>query len=184
MSKPKPETKICKHCQTEIPYKAKVCPQCRKKQGGKLKWIIIGILILIVAIGAFGGGDDTDSTDSTKTESAEKKEKKEKKKIDYTKVSAVELDKVLDKNAAKAAKQYKGKYLEISGTLGNIDSDLSYFDVDGNDFDFTIIQCYIQNEEQENIILEMEQGDKITVRGKCTDVGELMGYSIEVDSIK
>ena len=28
------ETKVCKHCQTEIPKKAKVCPNCRKKQGG------------------------------------------------------------------------------------------------------------------------------------------------------
>ena len=31
------DTKICKHCQSEIPKKAKICPNCRKKQGGKLK---------------------------------------------------------------------------------------------------------------------------------------------------
>ena len=30
----KKETKVCKHCQSEIPAKAKVCPNCRKKQGG------------------------------------------------------------------------------------------------------------------------------------------------------
>ncbi len=40
------ETKLCKHCQTEIPKKAKVCPNCRKKQGGKLKWIIIAIVVI------------------------------------------------------------------------------------------------------------------------------------------
>ena len=39
-------TKICKHCQSEIPKKAKVCPNCRKKQGGKLKWIIIAIVVI------------------------------------------------------------------------------------------------------------------------------------------
>ena len=33
MKKEKPTTKICKYCKTEIPYGAKVCPQCRKKQG-------------------------------------------------------------------------------------------------------------------------------------------------------
>ena len=32
MKKEKPTTKLCKHCKTEIPYDAKVCPNCRKKQ--------------------------------------------------------------------------------------------------------------------------------------------------------
>lgn len=40
MGKEKPATKTCKHCKTEIPAGAKVCPQCRKKQGGALKWVI------------------------------------------------------------------------------------------------------------------------------------------------
>ncbi len=59
MAKEKSETKICKHCQTEIPYKAKVCPQCRKKvKGGKLKWIIPALLAVVV-VGAIGGsGED------------------------------------------------------------------------------------------------------------------------------
>ena len=40
------ETKICKHCQTEIPKKAKVCPQCRKKvKGGKLKVFYLFIVV-------------------------------------------------------------------------------------------------------------------------------------------
>jgi len=52
------ETKICKYCQTEIPKKAKVCPQCRKKQGGKLKWIIIAVLAIIIIGAVAGGGED------------------------------------------------------------------------------------------------------------------------------
>ncbi len=51
------ETKLCKHCQSEIPKKAKVCPQCRKKQkGGILKWIVIGIVVLLIISAAAGGG--------------------------------------------------------------------------------------------------------------------------------
>lgn len=52
------ETKICKHCQSEIPKKAKVCPQCRKKQGGKMKWIVIAVLFVAIIGIAAGGGDD------------------------------------------------------------------------------------------------------------------------------
>lgn len=57
MSKEKPTTKICKHCKSEIPYEAKVCPQCRKKQGGKLKWVIIA-LVAILFIGAMAGNGE------------------------------------------------------------------------------------------------------------------------------
>ena len=53
------QTKLCKHCQTEIPKKAKVCPQCRKKQGGIGKWIIISIVVFII-IGALGSTSSSD----------------------------------------------------------------------------------------------------------------------------
>lgn len=43
------ETKTCKHCQSEIPKKAKTCPICRKKQSGILKWIVIILIVLILA---------------------------------------------------------------------------------------------------------------------------------------
>lgn len=52
-------TKLCKHCKTEIPAGAKVCPNCKKKQGGVLKWIIIAIVVIGVIGAAAGGGDDT-----------------------------------------------------------------------------------------------------------------------------
>lgn len=51
------QTKKCKHCQSDIPKKAKVCPNCRKKQGGILKWIIIVIVVLILFACASGGGE-------------------------------------------------------------------------------------------------------------------------------
>lgn len=54
------ETKLCKHCQTEIPKKAKVCPNCRKKQGGGIgKWIgLVIMLFVIIGIATSGSGDD------------------------------------------------------------------------------------------------------------------------------
>ena len=58
MKKEKPTTKLCKHCKTEIPYDAKVCPNCRKKQkGGKLKWILIIAVVAVIALLIYGSGN-------------------------------------------------------------------------------------------------------------------------------
>lgn len=54
------ETKKCKYCKTEIPKDAKVCPNCRKKQSGIAKWIIIAIVIIVIIGAVAGGGDDKD----------------------------------------------------------------------------------------------------------------------------
>lgn len=60
------ETKKCKHCQSDIPKKAKVCPNCRKKQGGIFKWILIVIVALII-IGSVGGNEDKPTKVSSNT---------------------------------------------------------------------------------------------------------------------
>ncbi len=80
MKKENSGTKTCKHCKTEIPYDAKVCPQCRKKQkGGILKWLLI-VIVLVIIIGVVIGSSSDDkkvknvtpknnSTDTTKESS-------------------------------------------------------------------------------------------------------------------
>lgn len=181
MAKEKPTTKICKHCKTEIPYDAKVCPQCRKKQGGGCLTKILIALVVLIVIGfvATSGDDEPKSDSSGKEDSTTVSEK-----IEYKSCSVTEMMELLDSNAAKASKTYKDKYLEITGVLDVIDSDMSYISLVGDgDFEIIGVQCYIQNEEQEEQVLEMSVGDKITLKGKCTDVGEVLGYSFDIDSI-
>ena len=57
------DTKKCKHCQMDIPKKAKVCPYCRKKQTSKAKTIAIVVFVFfcLYAIG-------TSDTNTAKTE--------------------------------------------------------------------------------------------------------------------
>lgn len=79
-------TKICKHCKSEIPVGAKVCPQCRKKQGmGCLPKVLIALaVIIVIGIVAGLGGDDTDTntTNNTPNEETSSSTKKEETKED------------------------------------------------------------------------------------------------------
>ena len=91
------KTKKCKYCKTEIPADAKVCPQCRKKlKGGKLKWVVLIILVGAI-IGAVAGESDSESDKSAATAtSSEKKEtaaksKEEAAPIEYTAVSVNDM---------------------------------------------------------------------------------------------
>lgn len=182
MKKEKPTTKICKHCKTEIPYGAKICPQCRKKQKGGIISKVLIVLVVLIVLGSLIGSDEDNNSDNTAGTNTANNANQE---IEYQQVSVAEMMNLLDTNAAKATKEYKGKYLEITGTLEVIDSDLAYISVhSGEDFTFIGVMCYIQNEEQENKVLEMEIGQEITVQGKCTDVGEVLGYSMDIDTIK
>lgn len=67
MKKEKPTTKLCKHCKTEIPYGAKVCPQCRKKQrpGGCLIAVLVVIGLGLLGT-CFGGASENDGNDTKK----------------------------------------------------------------------------------------------------------------------
>jgi hypothetical protein len=108
----------------------------------------------------------------------------EEQEIEYIPVTADELLDALSANALKAQNDYKGQYLEISGILGTIDSDGKYIDVTTESFNITPIQCYIKTDEQKQIIMNMSAGDDITVKGYCKSVGEVLGYSINIDSIE
>lgn len=58
------ETKLCKHCKSEIPAEAKVCPSCQKKQGGITKWVIIAAGIIVIGAFASIGNSDNDNKDN------------------------------------------------------------------------------------------------------------------------
>lgn len=184
------ETKLCKHCQMEIPKKAKVCPNCKKKvKGGVLKWVIIAIIAIAVIGALAGGGDDGSSKEDTNAqtnESVSAKDEKEETEITYKKYEVGKLVEDLENNALKASDTYKDQYVKLTGVVGTIDSSGDYICVNasGGDFSMYNVQCFINNEEQKKAIMELSDGESVVVKGKITDVGEVMGYSLSLDSIK
>lgn len=78
-------TKLCKHCKTEIPKNAKVCPNCRKKQSGIGKWILIVVVAFILFGAASTGEQKPKKVEPEKVESTEKSGKKKKKAKDREK---------------------------------------------------------------------------------------------------
>lgn len=156
-----------------------------KKKGGKLKWVVLAV-VAIGVIGAVGGNSDSStSTSSTSTKAESAKEADTPAPIEYTSVSVNDMMSQLDDNALGASDKYKGQYLEITGRLGTIDSSGKYISLYPDD-EYAIIgvQCQIKNDEQRSKVASMAKGDTVTLKGKCTTVGEVLGYSVDIEEIE
>lgn len=179
------ETKKCKYCQSDIPKKAKVCPVCKKKQGGRGCLIAVGVVVALGIIGAVAGGGGSSSNSNSAASTAAKAEETTAAPIEYTAYTVDEMMADLKSNAMNASDKYKGQYLEITGKLSVIDSNGKYISVNPDDqFAILGVQCYIKSDEQKDAIKTKSIGDSITVKGKCKDVGEVLGYSLDIDSVE
>ena len=176
----------CKTCGEAIAKSAKVCPKCGAKQKGHTGLIILAAVVILLVVFAMAGGGSSSSSSSGSQSNSESSEKPEEP-ITYTSVNIADMMSALDNNAAAANDEYNDKYLSITGRLSNIDAQGSYIDIVDPDNEFAILgcQCYIKgNEEIASIVKTLSKGDIITVKGKITDVGEVFGYSMNIDSIE
>ena len=187
----------CKTCGAEIASKAKSCPQCgakNKKPFYKKWWFWIILVFVFVGSAGIGSGDtNTDSTTgntptNSSTQYTSSKETTETPvEISYAHYDVTELFDALSGNALKAKNTYKDQYVEIEGYLSVIDSDSNYISVGAqpNNYQYLLqnVQCYIKTKDQLTQVMDLNIGDSITVRGKIKDVGEILGYSLNIDSI-
>ena len=188
---------VCSHCGAEIASSAKVCPKCggkNKKPIYKRTWFIILAVIIVLGIisSAFGGGNkETESSGSSNNgsvsavSSQKTEEQTSEQEITYIPYTVSQLMSDLDTNALGASEKYKGQYVELTGKLNAIDSDGKYIDiVSGDDeFEFIGVTCYIKSDEQKAVIMSASTGDTLVVKGKITDVGDVLGYYLNIDEI-
>lgn len=186
----KQDRKYCKLCGAEVTdNKAKKCANCGAKISKPIykKWWFWVIIALGVIMIASSGGDqngeiETSETDSSNSESQEKPLEKQYEIVDLQTM----LD-TLEQNALKAENVYQDKYVQIEGKIANFDSDGKYISiepVDADEWNFETVQCYIKQESHRQFLMEKMKGDVVTIKGKIISIGELLGYSMNIEEIE
>lgn len=170
---------VCPACGKEIAANAKTCPTCGakiKKPFYKKWWFIVLIIIILVGV---GGTMESESPTSGENEG------QEQEKIEYIVCTIDEMEDLLTENALSAEEKYQGQYVEVTGELRTIDSDGDYIAIYAlhNDFDLLGMTCSIKNDEQLEQVKKMSVGDKVTIRGKVTQVGEILGFTMNITGI-
>lgn len=159
------------------------------KKAGKglaIAGLVLGILSLILATAINAGTssaiDDAINGDSS---NAPVINDKTNNQIEYTTVNIDDMEDALENNAAAAKDTYNGKYLEISGRLGTIDSDLKYISLlsPTDDWDLIGIHCTLKNQNVKDAVKTLSKDQNIIVKGKITDVGEVLGYYLDAYEI-
>lgn len=104
--------------------------------------------------------------------------------VEYADITAKKLIDDLNKNALAAKDKYKGQYVAVSGLVSTIDSSGDYIAVAPDKYSFNTIHCSIKSDAVLKKVMELSSGSKVTVYGKITDVGEVLGYYLDIHDIK
>ena len=142
------------------------------------KYFFTACVMAVFAIG-FAASDDSESSSSSVTQ--------EEIPTNVTQVDVVDMLLDLEQNEMRAQKKYSNKWFNITGILGSMDSEGEYFSLRGDAFGMTSVHCKIPADKREEItdkLVNMEKGDHIVVKGKVTDMGEIMGYYVTIVEVR
>ena len=174
-------------------------------------WLVVGIYVFIMLIGVGSGifsvAEDvaTEGASTSITETQPKPSQKEpvvekpvieepikeepiveKPTIHYQSVTVKQLFDELEANALRAEKTYQDAYVAVTGKLSTIDCDGSYITIIASNDEWGLewVQCYITDDSQMDKIINFNKGDKITVYGQITTIGEIIGYGLDITDIE
>lgn len=143
-------------------------------------------MLLLCAFGVFAlGSGDSSSTSGSESQATETTTETTAEVV-YEVVDLQTMFDALDENAMKAENAYQKKAIEISCQIASFDSDGSYISVEpvgAGDFNLKTAMCYIKNETQKEFLIEKNVGDTITIKGQVKSIGEVLGYSIDIDEV-
>jgi hypothetical protein len=206
------DTKLCPYCGEEVKTEAKKCKHCHsmldseqvqarqqtaptarpvaqptaaKKPIYKRWWAWVAAIVVLFLFIASSGSGDKNSATSTPASTTSTVQNEAPAVVVPMVVTTDKLIDDLRDNALKASGTYKDQHVELTGKLSNIDSSGKYFSLSklSDEFSFDSILCRI-DESHLDTVMNFTMGQKVTVTGKITDVGEVMGYTMKVETIK
>lgn len=169
----------------EKAYKKASRPWYKKKRF----WLLGLIALLIIIAVATSGGEDaetpTSSSSGSNQEGSDSQEPEEAASQEAPiEVTAQQLIDDLEGNALAASNEYKGKRVAVTGNVSTIDASGDYFSITGTD-EFTLTTVTINVDESFlDTVSNFSEGQEVTVTGEVTDVGEVLGYSIDAETIE
>lgn len=99
-------------------------------------------------------------------------------------VTADQLLDALDENALKASHDYLDKRIRIEGRLSNIDASGEYFTLDRKKGRFSFADIHMSIEpEHRDAVMKFTADQIVVATGTITDVGEVLGYRVRVETI-
>ena len=135
-------------------------------------WLVV-VVVVIGIVGASTGGNQEgkDSVQTSGVSTDDTNAEKEEPAEEVIKVTAQELLEAYDENGVAADKQYKGKELQVTGTVGSIGTDIlddAYITLENEEDEYAVIsvQCCFEK-SQEDSIASLKAGDKVTITGVC-----------------
>jgi hypothetical protein len=141
----------------------------------KKRFWAIGVVVLVIAMQAGGGSSDSNNSATDTATKAPAEQAME--------VTAEQLITDLEGNALNAKTTWEDKRVKITGIVYNIDASGDYFSLRGDDeFSFTNVTVNI-DESLVGAVSAFTIGQEVTVTGKITGVGEILGYSVDAESI-
>jgi hypothetical protein len=143
----------------------------KKKKKWYLRWwaFVLYFIIIIILINASSGNKNPQPPQSESNNTEQET---------LIKISAVKLSEEYDANSVSADAKYKGKRVEISGTIKDIGKDIlntPYVMLDGSRNVFFGVQCMFPRTDEPKLV-NLSKGQSITLTGKVS--GEIIGNVI------
>lgn len=148
--------------------------QKQKKPVYKKWWFWIIIIVIIGVIAGSQGGDSSMKQTSTSTD----QQKQEKiTEVDYTILHQEYMD-----NPIAADAKYKGKILQLTGKVENIDREIAgntyiTFNI-GGQYSLENVRITFKKSE-ETKVAQLKKGQTVTIKGKCT--GTLLSTTVALN---
>lgn len=101
--------------------------------------------------------------------------------IEYTQVTVSQMLKDLEENGLNAENKYYNKYYAVTGYIYAInDSGEILLEPSPNSLSFQNVSCTPKTNEQEEKIVKLKKGQKVTIYGKIIFVDSFTGYAMDI----